>query len=91
MSRDGVVRFERDGEGQLMIVLLVQGVPIARSPKAANIAAEVVFRNLGALHFNESLVVSIPTSGDTLDMAAGAWPVAAERAAAVELIAACAW
>ena len=91
MSRDGVVRFERDGQGQLMIVLLVQGVPIARSRKAANIAAEVAFRDLATLDIDNAMVVAIPTNRDTLELAAETLPAPAERDAAVELIAACAW
>ena len=91
MSRDGVVRFERNGQGQLMMVLLVHGVPIARSPRAANIAAEVAFRNLDTLDIGPALVVGIPTNRATLDMAAGTRPAPAELDAAVELIAACAW
>jgi hypothetical protein len=91
MSRDGAVRFERDGQGQLMMVLLLHGVPIARSRKAANIAAEVAFRNLDTLDIDNGLVVGIPTDRGTLDRAAGTRPAPAELAAAVELIAACAW
>lgn len=91
MSRDGVVRFERDGQGQLMIVLLLQGVPIARSRKAANIAAEVAFRDLDTLDIGNALVVAIPTNGDTLDLVLGTRPGAAELDTTVELIAACRW
>jgi hypothetical protein len=91
MSRDGVVRFERDAQGQLTIVLLVQGVPIARSGSPANIAAEVAFRDLDALYFNDALVVSIPTDPATLLKAANSTPALPEMATAVELISACAW
>jgi len=91
MSGDGVVHFERDGQGQLMIVLLVQGIPIARSRKAANIAAEVALRGLDKLAIGNALVVAIPTNGDTLDMAAASWPAAPEFDAVLALIAACRW
>ncbi|MES2318461.1 MAG: hypothetical protein V4631_13310 [Pseudomonadota bacterium] len=91
MSRAGTVRFERDPQGQLTIVLLVQGVPIARSPSPLSIAAEVAFRDLACLHFNESLVVSIPTNSATLARAAGAGTASQEEATTFELISACAW
>lgn len=91
MSRSGAVQFERDALGKVTIVLLVQGVPIARSASAASIAAEVAFRDLGSLYFNEALEVSIPTDSATLQRAAQARPAPPEMAAAVALISACAW
>ena len=91
MSRDGVVKFERDAQGQMTIVLLVHGVPIARSGSVLNIAAEVAFRDLDSLYFNEALVVSVPTDKATLARAANASLAPPEAASAVELISACAW
>ncbi len=91
MNRNGVVKFERDAHGQLAIVLLVQGVPIARSGSAVHIAAEVAFRDLDSLYFDESLVVNVPTDKAMLARAANASLAPPEVARAAELIAACAW
>ena len=91
MNRTGVVRFERGAQGQVTIVLLVQGVPIARSQSPLNIAAEVAFRDLGTLSFDGALVVSVPTNADTLVLAAKAAPALPELATAALLISACVW
>jgi len=91
MDSCGEVRFERDDQDQLTIVLMVQGIPIARSRSPANIAAEVAFRDLRSLVFNDALVVAIPTDARTLVSAAIGTPQTPEIAATVELISACAW
>jgi hypothetical protein len=91
MNRTGEVRFERGAQGQITIVLLLGGVPIARSQSPANIAAEVVFRDLGYLAFSKALVVPVPTNAATLLLAAKAAPDTEEFASACELISACTW
>ncbi len=91
MNRAGTVKFERDAQGNITIVLLVQGVPIARSASANSIAAEIAFRDLGTLVFNELLEVRIPTTAAMLPLAAYVSPEASEVASAAELIGACAW
>lgn len=91
MATAGVVQFEREVQGKVEIVLLIEGEEVARSDSPAYIAAEVAFRNLSTLAFSDAFVVDIPTNAASLVKAARAAHATPEIFTAYRLISECAW
>jgi hypothetical protein len=87
----GQVRFERGAPGKVAIVLLVDGLPVARSESAVNIAAEVAFRDIATLTFGDAFTVNVPTDAAALATAARAAGSTPDIFAACRLISECAW
>ena len=91
MGIAGEVRFEREAPGKVAIVLLVDGLAVARSESAVIIAAEVAFRDIATLSFGDAFTVNVPTDAAAMVAAAKAAGSTPDIYTAYRLISECAW